>query len=44
MIENFRLIKPLIHDKEHNRWILAGRVCAPDDGGDSLASINNTEI
>ena len=44
MIENFRLIKPLIHDKEHNRWILAGRVCAPDGGGDSLASINNTEI
>ena len=43
-IEGFRLIKPLIHDAEHDRWILAGRVCAPGEFGDSLQNINNTEI
>jgi hypothetical protein len=43
-VKGFRLIKPLIHDTEHNRWILAGRICADDEAGGRISNINNTEI
>ncbi len=42
MIENFRLIKPLIYDPQRNEWLLVGRV-GPDEGG-KLSAVNSMDI